>query len=234
MKKQYKHVFFDLDHTLWDFDTNCADTLHELYNKHELKAQLKCEFEAFKKQYLKINAQMWAQYNKNQISKEDMRIMRFHLVLQHFGTNNNALSPQLDNEYIETYPKKGKLIDGTIEILDYLKPHYKLHILTNGFQETQETKLKYSNIASYFSEMTTSESCGFTKPSPVFFKYHLKKIKAFPSECIMIGDNLNTDIRGANAVKIDSVLFDQEKSKEALKGKQTYLITELNQLRNIL
>lgn len=234
MKKQYKHVLFDLDHTLWDFNTNCTNTLQELFQKHELNTKLKCDFDAFQKQYLKINAQMWAQYNRNQISKEGMRLMRFNLVMQHFGIHNDALSIRLDNEYIESCPKKDTLIKGTIEILEYLKPKYTLHILTNGFQETQEIKLKYSKINHYFSEMTTSESCGVTKPSPSFFKHHLKKINAFPTECIMIGDNINTDIRGANAVKIDSVLFDQEKSKDVLKGKQKYLITELIQLKEIL
>lgn len=234
MKKQYKHVLFDLDHTLWDFNANCTEALQELFIKHELNSLLKCNFEDFRKQYLKINAQMWAQYNRNQISKNDMRRMRFNLVMQHFGTHNDALSIRLDYEYIDICPKKGKLIEGTIEILDYIKPNYSLHILTNGFQETQETKLKYSKLDHYFSEMTTSESCGVTKPSPMFFKHHLKKIDASPSECIMIGDNINTDIRGANAFKIDSVLFDQEKSKDVLKGKQTYLITELSQLKGIL
>ncbi len=234
MKRQYKHILFDLDHTLWDFNTNCSDTLLELYQEHGLDNILKTEFEPFKKQYLKINATMWAQYNNNQISKEEMRLMRFNLVLQYFGVHNNVLSIRLDDEYIDKCPKKEKLIEGTIEILDYLAPNYTLHILTNGFQETQETKLKNSKINNYFKEMTTSESCGLTKPSPSFFKYHLKKIRATPSECIMIGDNINTDIRGAYASKIDSVLFDQSKSTNSFKGKQTYLITELNQLKQIL
>ncbi len=234
MPKQYLHILFDLDHTLWDFEKNSHETLIELFNNYQLKKTLNCSFEKFYKQYKKVNASIWISYNQKLINKETLRKERFNQILLHFRLNDPTLAIKLENDYINTCPKKTHLIPETIETLQYLCSKYTIHILTNGFKETQETKIKYSGIQKHINSMTTSECCGITKPSPSFFKYHLKKINAFPIQCIMIGDNPNTDIRGARASNIDSILFDPLQQPKSLKIKCTHLITHLSQLKKIL
>lgn len=206
---KYRHVFFDLDHTLWDFDTNSRETLEELFITHQLEEKLNTNPKKFVEVYLKINQKMWTLYNQNKISKQELRDTRFNLLFKKFKYNNSELAKTIDFEYINTCPKKGKLIDGALEVVEHLSKDYVIHVITNGFQETQETKIKYSGIAPYVSELITSENSGYQKPNTGIFSFALDRIKSHRKECIMIGDNLETDIKGAKQSRIDHIFFNE-------------------------
>ncbi|MGI9548268.1 MAG: HAD family hydrolase, partial [Flavobacteriaceae bacterium] len=94
-----------------------------------------------------------------------------------------------------------------LDILEYLKPRYKLHIITNGFQEIQEKKLRKSNIYGYFDQVVNSEMAGVKKPNPEIFKLALQMANTTAAASIMIGDNIEADILGAKAVGIETLHF---------------------------
>ncbi|MFK7900803.1 MAG: YjjG family noncanonical pyrimidine nucleotidase [Cyclobacteriaceae bacterium] len=230
--KTYNHIFFDLDHTLWDFDKNSNETLRELIEKHQINRLYKIDPEAFLKTYRKVNKQLWTEYNQGSISKEELRIIRFQRVLDKHRIENDELAAQLDEEYIASCPLKGNLIEGTVEVLDYLKPKYTLHIISNGFEETQFRKVKAANIDHYFDEIITSETYGIQKPDSRIFSKLIDKIGTKKQECLMIGDNLHTDMIGAQRSGIDQVFYNPLKTNHNLI--LTYQITKLIELKAIL
>jgi len=203
----YKHIIFDLDHTLWDFDKNSEETLTELITEYQLQKLYKINPDDFIKTYRKTNKHLWNLYNKNKISKEDLRLQRFDIVLSEFSIKDSLMVKKLDQEYIDRCPEKTHLIEGAKEILEYLSKKYQLHILTNGFEATQDRKLKGSKIDHYFNQIVTSETLGIQKPDSRIYTHIVKLAKAKKEECLMIGDNLHTDIIGAQRAKIDQVFF---------------------------
>lgn len=205
MPHPYKHVFFDLDHTLWDFDRNSEETLTELFFEFELDRLLRIKVDSFLKSYGKVNRTMWSQYNTKSITKEQMREQRFSLVFRDFGIVNNELALRVNDEYLRICPTKPHLLPGTVELLDHVSKNYSCHIITNGFEETQYRKLKNSGLGNYFENVFTSESTGFTKPDRRIFHKALGTSNAKPGDSLMVGDNLSTDIRGAKSMKIDQV-----------------------------
>lgn len=207
--KKYQHVFFDLDHTLWDFDKNSSETLEELFITYQLAEKLNTHSEKFIEVYLKINQKMWMLYNQNKVSKQELRDTRFKLLFKKFKYNNAELARTIDNEYINTCPKKGKLIEGALEVVEHLSNDHIIHVITNGFQETQETKIKYAGLEPYISELITSENSGYQKPHTGIFSFALDRIKSNRKECIMIGDNLETDIKGAKQSRMDHIFFNE-------------------------
>ncbi|MBL7892386.1 MAG: YjjG family noncanonical pyrimidine nucleotidase [Bacteroidia bacterium] len=229
---RYRHIFFDLDHTLWDADANSVEALRELYQKYALHEMGLVSLDRFIEKYDEINKKFWADYSKGKISKQSLRYKRFLLVLQHFGIKNYDLSYSLSEDYVEIAPHKSIVQPFTHEILNYLGTRYSLHIITNGFEDAQYSKLKASKIESHFKQVITPEQAGHKKPSPLIFEYALKQVKAMASDCIMIGDDLEVDILGARAAGIDQVYYN-------LKGKQhaetvNYEIKSLNELMEIL
>ena len=229
-----KRVIFDLDHTLWDFDKNSEETLSELFEKHSLAVELNTSEAQFKAAYRKINAQLWNRYNKRQVTKEALRIERFNLLFKRFNKVIPHLVEILDEEYIARCPMKPHIFPDALFVLEKLSNYYPIDIITNGFAETQKRKLDHSGIGKFISELTTSESCGYTKPHPKIFQYHLEKVKSSAAECIMIGDNPVTDIRGAASVGMKSVLFNPQKKGELLNAKYDFMISELIQLLTIM
>ena len=232
MAKKYKHIFFDLDHTLWDTDANSAEALRELYHKHSLQDKGLNSIEAFITKYDEINKKFWDDYSKGKISKQSLRYKRFLLVLQHFGVKNYDLSYSLSEEYVELAPNKNLVQPHAHEVLHYLKNKYILHILTNGFEDAQHSKLKASKMDIHFKHIITPEKAGNKKPSPLIFEYAFKQVKANACDCIMIGDDLEIDILGARAVGMDQVYYN-------LSGKQhtekvSYEIKSLDELMEIL
>ncbi len=228
----YKHIIFDLDHTLWDFEKNSEETLNELIIEHQLTKLYSIDPIDFIRVYRKTNKHLWNQYNKHQISKEDLRVQRFEIVLEHFSIRDAALSSVLDHEYISRCPEKGHMIEGAKEILDYLAPNYHLHILTNGFEATQDRKLKGAHIDHYFEQVITSETLGIQKPDSRIFDYMIRLAKAKKEECLMIGDNLHTDIIGARRAKIDHVFYNPLQINHDFKV--NYQIRKLIELKEIL
>jgi putative hydrolase of the HAD superfamily len=233
MKSRYKHVFFDLDHTLWDFAKNSWETLAEVWKKFELYRLARIPLEEFRNRYEIQNKRLWIQYHRGQISKQELRETRFQKVMESFDADRFLDPYLLEEYYLDTCPFKTSLIDGSIEVLDYLvEMGYGLHILSNGFEETTIRKLESSEIKKYFENIITSEKLGVTKPQPEFFIKAMSISKTTPKETVMIGDNLSTDILGAQNAGIDQIYYNPKKSSH--KESPTYEIIHLGEIQNIL
>lgn len=230
--KKYNHLFFDLDHTLWDFDLNSRETLTDLFSKYELHQSLKTEPDNFVSTYFRINEEKWKLYRKGSITKADLRKERFFETFLEFGLNDEEFSHQFEVEYIDLCPHKTALLPYTLEILDYLKDDYQLHIITNGFSEIQDIKLSKSGLKPYFDKIISSDYIGVNKPGAAIFIESLKLAGANRKESLMIGDNLGADIIGARNCGIDQVYFNPELSIH--EEKVTYEISNLKELKKIL
>jgi YjjG family noncanonical pyrimidine nucleotidase len=230
--KPYKCIFFDLDHTLWDYETNSCDTLDELYISYNLKHHGVHDIQSFKDQFKKINTELWDQYDRGLITNDVIRKQRFKRILEYFHVHHEKLTEDLSTDYLNNCPKKGNLIPNAIEILQYLSEYYALTVVTNGFDEIQNIKLTAGNLHSFFNHIVTSQKAGHRKPSAKIFDYAMKANGVKCQEVIMIGDNLVTDIGGAHNASIDTVFFNPEKMIHTTRVKHE--IHSLAELKNIL
>ena len=212
INSKYKHIFFDLDHTLWYFEKNSAETLTELYQQFNLKDFGIDSLERFIKVYQNRNEVMWEQYRYGKIDKDTLRNKRFEFTFDDLGIEEYSLSKALSEEYIRIAPFKTNLFPDAHEVLSYLKENYFLHIITNGFVETQYKKMNSSKLTNYFSEIIISEQTGFKKPDPNIFLHAIEKANTKAEESLMVGDNLDVDIAGARSANIDQVYFNPNKS----------------------
>jgi len=221
-------VFFDLDHTLWDFEKNSALAFETILKKHGIQVDI-AEFVA---KYVPVNSKYWKLYQDDQVTQEQLRYGRLKDV---FDAINYEISDEtihlLAEEYIHYLPQYNHLFEGTIELLDYLKQKYKLHIITNGFNQIQFNKLKNSNIAHYFDTVTNSENAGFKKPNPQIFHFALETSNSKKETSVMIGDNFEADIEGALNVGIDAIMFNEHNIEVAENIKQ---VNNLLALKNYL
>jgi putative hydrolase of the HAD superfamily len=228
----YRHLYFDLDRTLWDYDTNASQVLFEIFNEFKLQPIFET-FDIFKNAFIKYNDTLWVQYQKGILKKETLRIRRFELALLDFKTKNKKLAIQLNDTFIHRCPRKTALITGTNEILEYLKKKsYHLYILTNGFTQIQYIKMESSGLNIYFEKVFTSENTKSFKPKRAIFEQALKSVNARKADSIMIGDNLEVDILGARNFGMDQVYFNPGENPH--KELVTYEIMELIELKNIL
>lgn len=230
--RTYQHIFFDLDRTLWDFDANSNETFQDIFLKYRLTERGIQSFDDFLNTYHKHNLLLWDFYRKGEIVKEVLNIRRFSLTLHDFGIADNLLSHNIAHDYITLSPTKTNLFPQTTEVLEYLRKRYKLHIITNGFEEVQYKKLKHSGLTNYFIEIITSEDAGVKKPEFQIFDYAMKRAGALPSESLMIGDDEEVDIWGALGAGIDQVLVDYENNIKDTKA--TYHIKSLGELYDFL
>ena len=212
---KYKHIFFDLDRTLWDFEHNSHKTLLELYKSYNLKEKGVASSLEFIKIYKTYNTKLWDLYRVDKISQKDLRRERFQRTLSDFGINDFDLSEKIGEDYIQVCPRKNKLYPFAIEVLDYLRERYELHIITNGFDKTQHIKLEHSNLKPYFNQIITSEKTGVKKPNPLIFSNALTLANAIKDESVYIGDNLIVDILGCQNSGIDGVYFNPERIEHA-------------------
>jgi putative hydrolase of the HAD superfamily len=188
------HIFFDLDHTLWDFETNSKATLVEL--SEEFLAEKKITLEDFFPVYKEINAGLWKKWSMNAIDQATLRVSRFSLTLEALQKPDPALAEILSHEYLKRSPFKTKLMPGALEILDYLAPNYPLYLITNGFKDAADAKLSSTPLGNYFQEVIVSEVFGVQKPHFSIFEHALKKANTSVENAWMIGDNLEADVRG--------------------------------------
>jgi putative hydrolase of the HAD superfamily len=230
--KHYKHLFFDLDKTLWDLKTNSFETLKEIYSKHLQPIINGNNFDVFLKIYEFNNNNLWDSYRKGTVKKEELRIERFAITLKELGIKSNELANNMADDYLKLSPLKTNLFPYAKETLEFLYTKYKLHIITNGFKEVQLPKLKHTGLIKYFTEIILSEDVGYMKPDKNIFAYALEKSDALAEESLMIGDDYDVDIIGAQAVGMDQVLFSPENifSNENV----TYKISSLSELKEIL
>ena len=203
-KELVTDVFFDLDHTLWDFEKNSALTFEKIFRESELEVDLN----RFLKVYAPINLAYWKLYREEKISKPDLRYARLRNTFDQLSIRvEDHTINSLAVEYIEHLSTFNHLIPNTLAILDYLRPKYRLHIITNGFQEIQRKKLENASIASYFEHVIDSETAGVKKPNPHIFNYSLQVAAVRPDKAIMIGDSLEADVLGARAVGLHTIHF---------------------------
>ena len=229
---KYEHIFFDLDHTLWDFDTNSKEALQEIYFELDLSNRGVTDFEKFYDTYLPINSQYWARYHHGIFNKKQLKVGRFVETLRHYKIHDQDLAIAISKRYTELSPRKTALFPYTHEILAYLHAKYTLHIITNGFPEVQEIKMRESKLQQYFHHLIISEQVGFKKPQKEIFLLALDKADTTADKAIMIGDNINTDIIGARSAGIDQVFFNPTRQRST--DKPTYIIYNLQELEGIL
>ena len=221
-------IFFDLDRTLWDFDLNAHTTLVELCHLNNLKV----DTEDFIKCYNNHNEKLWSLYRENKISKETLRSKRFKLTLADFSIDNDDLATKLGDKYVAKCPLQTALFPYTFEILKYLQKKYKLHIITNGFEEVQHIKLNASGLTPFFQKIITSEKVNVKKPDPKIFDYALNLVAAKSKNTIMIGDDLPVDIIGAKKIGIHQIYFNPNKKEHT--EKIDFEISSLIEIKGIL
>ena len=231
-KKTYSYVFFDLDHTLWDFDANNLLTFDEILQKHRQKYTKIPDLESFMEVYKIHNKNLWDQYKKGEIEKSYLSYRRFELSLEHFGIRSLETAKAMAEDYIRISPTKTILREGAHEILSYLQGKYKLGLITNGFDEIQFVKIRESGLEPYFPLVVTSEEAGCKKPDPEIFFYALNKAGATAGHSIYVGDEPETDVAGARNAGVDQILVSFGNTFH--NPGATYLVNSLHEIRFIL
>lgn len=225
-----KHLFFDFDDTLWDFQKNSALVLEELFYQFNLNEKLGTDFENFLNTYQRTNLELWSQYYKRLVSKHEMRDNRFNTVFKQFGYDNYEENLIVTQHYLTRGPKGTFLKEGCIETLDYLKEKYTLHVITNGFSESQRIKIEGSGLTSYFDQVIISDEHQLIKPEEKIFRLAETLSGAERQECVMIGDSLESDIAGALNAGWEAIYFHESK-------RHTYsglTISNLRELKKLL
>lgn len=230
-QKKYKHLFFDIDRTLWDYEANAIDTLTDMYHKRKLNSY-GISLHEYLKEFYYWNDFYWEQFMAGEVSKETLRDDRFFKTLDALGIKNPELALTLSADYLEISPTKTKLFPKVRETLAWLYKKYHLHIITNGFNEVQFQKLENSGIRHFFDRIITSDSVGYRKPHNKIFEYALTSANARKSESLMIGDNWDIDILGAKEFGIDQVYFNPHRIEHLEKA--TYEIYLFEELQDIL
>ena len=227
LKNAITDIFFDLDHTLWDFEKNSALTFEKIF----VQQQIDVDLEDFLKVYVPANLKYWKLYREEKITKAALRYERLKSVFDTVGyTASDDLIHFLSEEYINHLSSFNHLFPDAVEVLDYLKPRYRLHIITNGFQEIQEKKLRNSGIHAYFEHIIDSEMAGVKKPNPIIFNLALSRAKVAPQKALMIGDSLEADILGAIGVGLHTLHFNAHGGEAHDHGPVIYNLKEIKSL----
>lgn len=229
---KYKYLFFDLDHTLWDYHANATIALNKLYETYKLGQYFTSPSE-FITLFNQHNDALWEKYRKGEIKKEELRYKRFRLSFKDKELNNDNLAVEIGDLYMEITPRLNTLFPNAVETLEYLASReYPMYILTNGFLKTQEIKLENAGIDKFFIKIFSSDELGINKPHKDFFHWVISSLHANKKECLMIGDDEKVDIEGANKYGIDSVWFNSFNQDRSDKAVET--ISDLSQLKEFL
>ena len=228
----YKHLFFDLDHTIWDFDKNAEETLHELYHTYKLQDLGLHSADRFIETYTLNNHQLWADYHLGKITKQVLRETRFSKTFTDLGISPEHIPHQFEDDYVTICPTKTNLFPQTHETLTYLKDKYRMYVISNGFKESTEMKIHNNGLGIYFDHVIISEVVGINKPDKAIFDHALGLAQATVSESMMIGDSIEADIRGAQDFGMKAIYFNPE-GKEAPEDVE-HQIQCLSELREFL
>ena len=225
-----KHLFFDLDNTIWDFDKNSFNALLKLHDEFELDKRLNVDFEKFHEFYLKKNEELWHKYYFNKIAKAELRYQRFYDSFLNFGMDDVELSKKISEAYIKIAPHSTELKPGAIETLDALFGKYPLHIITNGFNEVQHIKIDSCGLRKYFEQIIISDNYNLTKPNVEIFRLAEKLAKTEKEKCVMIGDSIISDIEGAIGAGWKAIYYNEKNSGD---GRDLKDLRENGHLREI-
>ena len=227
-----KHLFFDLDRTLWDFERNSMKALEVLFLEFQLADSIR-NFYSFHGTYKRINATLWKKYGKGKIKKEELRDERFIRTLSAFDIHDKELAIRISDSYVDISPKQTLLFPDTLDTLEELKRlNYQMHIITNGFEEIQHIKLDNSMLKPFFDVIVCSENVGCTKPDVRVFQYAMQKANALASNSVMIGDDREVDVMGALRAGMRAILFDSENQYSNTKNE--FKIQNINKLPLLL
>ncbi len=229
---QIKHLFFDLDHTIWDFDKNAEETLHELYHSYNLKELGLYSADLFIEIYTQNNHQLWADYHLGKITRQVLRETRFSKTFIDLGVSPDCIPVDFEDDYVNICPTKTNLFPQAHETLNYLDKKYTLHLISNGFKESTEMKIERTDLGKYFVTVTISEIAGYSKPDKAIFEYALKGANAKVHESLMIGDSLEADIRGAQDFGMKAIYFNPERKEKP--DDVEFQIIELSELMQLL
>lgn len=202
-----RDIFFDLDHTIWDFDKNAEETLKELYADYQFDRLGIRSAEIFIETYTRNNHRLWAMYHNGLINKSELRAARFADTFVELGVDPKLFPLAFEEDYLRICPQKTNLFPHAHETLGYLSEKYTLHVISNGFKEASETKLNNSKLKPYFKSVVISEIIGIHKPHPDIFHYAVSNAQTAIPHSVMIGDSLEADVRGAKNVGMDSIFF---------------------------
>ena len=205
--KKYKHIFFDLDHTIWDFDRNAEETLHELYGIYGLKELGLHSADLFIETYTRNNHRLWAEYHTGKITKDQLREARFKKTFLDLGMEPGVIPVNFESDYVRLCPTKTNLFPGAHETLQYLQKKYTLHLISNGFRESQDIKISGTKLGGYFRHMIISEIVGVNKPDKAIFEYAVNLAGTNKNEALMVGDSLEADVYGALNFGMDAIYF---------------------------
>lgn len=229
---KYQHLFFDLDHTIWDFDKNAEETLQELFLVYKLPELGLNSADAFIETYTRNNHQLWADYHLGKINKETLRQTRFKKTFLDMGLSPDIIPVQFEDDYVRLCSTKTNLFPEAHQTLQYLQEKYRLHLISNGFQESTELKVIKTDIGKYFDNVIISEVIGVNKPDKAIFEHALTLANAQKHQSVMIGDSIEADIRGAMAFGMDAIYFNPMRLDKP--ADVPVQITHLNQLTLLL
>ena len=227
--KGLEHVFFDLDHTLWDYDRSSKETLLEIYERFDVSSSSVSQ-KKFLNTFYDINDGLWHRYNIGEIDREYIKKNRFKTIFERLEVDT-TLSEAASGYFLNHCSVKPYLMPDALTALNYLRPKYKLHVITNGFLDSQTNKIKSSGIDKYFDTVVTSECANSRKPSSEIFEYALSKASAAKENSIMIGDNPKTDVKGAREFGLQTVFYDPSQRRRSLAD---YTISSLYELLKLL
>lgn len=230
--KHYRNLFIDLDDTIWDFTGNSRIVYRTLYDKFNYNRFFD-SFDTYISIFEKKNEELWAEYGKGNITKDELNERRFAYPLQTAGIEDKAMTDEFMRESLAMMPTMSGVVEGAIDALEYLKPKYNLYILSNGFRELQFNKMKSAGVYDYFSKVILSEDIKVHKPNVEIFHFALSATQSEFGNSIMIGDNIETDIRGAKDAGIDQIYFNRW-NNTSLPFQPTYTISRLEELKNVL
>jgi putative hydrolase of the HAD superfamily len=230
--KQYQHIFFDLDHTIWDFDKNAEETLHELYVIHKLHDIGLHSADIFIETYTQNNHRLWRDYHIGKISKEALREARFKQTFIDLGVHPDVMPLGFEDAYVQLCPTKTNLFPNAHETLAYLQSKYTLHLISNGFKESQDIKITCTGIGKYFTHVIISELVGANKPDPAIFEHAVNIAGTTKQQSLMIGDSLEADVMGALNYGMDAIYFNPFKADKPHEVKMQ--ISDLKELTLLL
>ncbi|MDR3226067.1 MAG: YjjG family noncanonical pyrimidine nucleotidase [Prevotellaceae bacterium] len=230
--QKYKHILFDLDRTLWDFDTDTRNTIKEIFYDYGLDKKI--DFDEWYATYKTHNIRLWEDYAQGKVTKAVLRDTRFYLAFNDFGIDDKNLGIEFGKKFVEQSPDRTTLFPNAHEILTYLSgKNYQLHVVTNGFNEIQFKKLEATDIKKYFNKIFTCEDIGYNKPHIKFFNHVLSSLNSSKKDAIIIGDDFVSDILGAMKFGINQIYFKPEYLPEP-PIKPTFQINSLIEIKNIL
>lgn len=230
--KNIKHIFFDLDNTLWDHRKNAYLALEEIFLREQVQKKYQISFDDFHKEYYTINEDLWAKIRDGKIDKDYLRKHRFYDSFLFFGIDDHDLSSRFDEDFLEVILNYNELVEGAFPLLEYLATKdYTLHILSNGFLEDTNRKAELSGIKPYFKTITSADEINIRKPHADIYKFALEKAGATIEESVMIGDDWIADVEGALAFGLEAVFFDV--FLDQIQGENFKTVTKLKEITDI-